>query len=80
MTGYGQQQPLTIDLLSANRVVSEAHSLPNLIKQLGLVIHVEFALEDVAFPAVNFKIDKGLADDKERYTTSIWMLCDSNVA
>lgn len=69
-----------MDLLSAYRVVFEANLLPNLFEQLGLVIHVVFLPDDVAFPATNFRLGKDLADDKECYTTSFGMLCDSDVA
>ena len=69
-----------MDVLSANRVVSEVNLLPDLIWQFGLVIHVAFLPEAVAILATTFRLDKDLADDKERYTTSIWMLCDIDVA
>ena len=68
-----------MDWNSVNRVVFEANLLPKLIKQLGLVIHVVFFPDDVAFPATNFRLNNDLADDKECYTTSFGMLCDSDV-
>lgn len=60
-----------MDLPSLDQVVFEANLLPDLIEQLGLVIHVAFALEYVAFPVVIFNLYKGLAGDKACYTTSI---------
>jgi hypothetical protein len=49
-----------MDFLRAYRVVFEANLLPNLIKQLGLVIYTVFLSKDVAFPAANFRLDKDL--------------------
>ena len=63
--------PLGVDTLSADRIVSEANLLPNLIEQLGLVIHVEFLPEAVAILVTTFRLDKDLADDKERYATQV---------
>ena len=36
--------------------------LPDLVKQLRLVIHGEFAFDDAANPAIIFKLDKDLSD------------------
>lgn len=69
-----------VDTLGTNRIVSKRHLLPNLIKQPGLVIYVVFLPEAVAFLATAFRLDKDLTDDKERYTTPYWVLCNSDVA
>ena len=63
--------PLGVDTLSADRIVSEANLLPNLIEQLGLVVHVAFLPEAVALPVTTLKLDKDLANDKERYPTPV---------
>jgi hypothetical protein len=75
-----QKRTFAFDMVHTNRVVFEPTLLSNLIERFGLVIHIAFALEVVAYPAVNFRLDRDLADDKECYTTSFRMLCDSNVA
>ena len=71
----GRRLPPAIDLLSRNRVVFEPNLLPDPIKQLGLVIHVVFAFEGVAFRANNFKPDKDLTEDKERCATAMSRNC-----
>ncbi len=53
----------------------EPNLLPDPIKQLGLVIHVVFAFECVAFRANNFKSDKDSAEDKERCATAMSRNC-----
>lgn len=45
--------------------------LPNLIDQLGIVVHVEFLPEAAALPATVRKPDKDLTNDKERYPTPV---------
>jgi len=48
---------------------SYACLLPERIEQPGLVVHVMFLLESVAFAVATFRQNKDLRDDREGYPT-----------
>ena len=68
-----------MDWLTGNQVVSLTNLLPNLIEQLGLVVHVAFLPEAIALPAPP-QAGQGLNKRQGTLSDTRRMLCDSNVA